>query len=101
MTIEQLLQLHDETAKQCRAIMQKKNADYTGGSTDPFANFRVSEVMGVPAETGILLRVMDKMQRIKSFIIKGELLVDNESAEDACDDIINYMILLKGMMRDK
>jgi len=100
MTKQELLELHEDTMNKCRLIMQKKNADYTGGSEDPFANFRVSEVMGVPAEQGILLRVMDKMQRIKSFILKGELKVENESAEDACEDVINYMILIKGMMRD-
>ena len=100
MTKEELLALHTATMTACRAIMEKKNADYTGGSDDPFANFRVAEVMGVPAESGILLRVMDKMQRIKSFIAKGELQVENESAEDACDDIINYMVLIKGLMRE-
>jgi hypothetical protein len=50
--------------------------------------------------TGILLRVMDKIQRIKSFIEKNKLEVQGESFEDACDDIINYMVLIKGYIKD-
>jgi len=100
MTKKELFQLHEETFTKCLDIMKAKNADYTGGADDPFANFRVAQVsLGVPPMLGILMRVQDKMQRLRSFCAKGELEVINESAEDACDDIINYMVLIKGMIR--
>ena len=88
MTAKELLQLHDETCKTCRVIMEKKNSDYTGGrgATDPFANFNASKILNIHPVQGLLLRVIDKIQRIRSFV------------EDACDDIVNYAILAKAML---
>ena len=101
MTKEDLLALHKETSEKCLLIMQAKNADYTAGSSDPFANFRASEILGVSAITGVLIRMVDKMQRLRSFDTQGTLAVKTESAEDACDDLVNYAILIKGLLRDK
>jgi hypothetical protein len=78
--------------------MQAKNEDYSGATADPFANFRASTVFGIEPETGILLRTMDKLKRIQSFISKGELSVKGEPVDDAIRDVINYMVLLKGMI---
>ena len=101
MTREQLLQLHKDTCDMGRDIMAAKNADYTGGSEDIFANFTASEILDVPAEIGILMRVMDKLQRIKSFVHNGTLQVKSESVDDAILDVINYMILIKGVIKNK
>jgi len=98
MTVEELLTLHDETAKTCRDICKAKNHDYTNGSGDPFANFRTSEVVGIPLQIGILLRMLDKMKRIQTFVEKGELMVEGESYEDACHDLINYAFLIKASL---
>ncbi len=97
---EKLLKLHEETCECCRVIMKKKNSDYTGGktATDPFANFKCSEVLEIHPVRGLLLRVMDKIKRIHSFINDKELQVPDESVEDACHDIINYAILAKAML---
>ena len=83
--------------------MQTKNSDYTGGKSavDPFANFRCSKVLDIHPVHGILLRVMDKIKRIHSFVNDGELQVPNESVEDACDDIVNYAILAKAMLLEE
>ena len=80
--------------------MRAKNTDYTGGSDDPFANFRISEVFGVHPVVGILMRISDKMQRIRAFIANGKMAVATESVDDACEDIINYAILIKGMFHE-
>jgi len=98
MTTQQLLELHDKTCGICRQVMEKKNQDYAGGSNDPFANFRITEVLGVHPATGILIRVMDKLQRIRSYIANGSLAVKDETFMDATEDVINYMILLKGLL---
>ena len=100
MTSEQLLALHDRLSAKAKAIMKDKNHDYTSGSADPFHNFRGSEYLGVKPEKGILLRIQDKMMRLSTFINKGKLNVANESAEDAIIDIINYCILIKGLIED-
>ena len=103
MTAKELLQLHDETCKTCRVIMEKKNSDYTGGrgATDPFANFNASKILNIHPVQGLLLRVIDKIQRIRSFTNDKELSVSNETVEDACDDIVNYAILAKAMLMEE
>ena len=98
---DRLIITHHETCKTCLDILQKKNADYCGGSGDPYANFRMSEMFGVHPARGILLRMGDKMQRIQSFVHTGTLAVKEESVFDACEDIVNYAILLKGMLSEE
>lgn len=97
---EILMELHNDMFIQCRDIMIAKNADYSGSSGDPFSNFRIAEVFGMHPVDGIILRTTDKLQRIKSYISKGKLEVRNEGFEDACRDIINYMILIMGIIND-
>ena len=103
MTIAQLLELHDETCTKCKEIMERKNNDYTGGerATDIFANFKASKVLDIHPVKGILMRMMDKIQRIQSFTNDNELQVPNESVYDACEDIINYAILAKAMLKEE
>ena len=100
MNTEELLRLHDETCKKCRGIMKQKNSDYTGGknATDIFANFNSSTILDIHPVQGLLLRLIDKVQRIRSFTNDKQLQVSNESVEDACEDIINYAILAKAML---
>lgn len=100
MNRKDLLSLHKQTTDKCYKIFKAKNSDYACESDDALSNFRTSEVVGVPAPLGVLVRVMDKVQRIRSFATKGELQVKGESVDDAIEDIINYMILLKGVIKD-
>ncbi len=102
MDAEGLRELHFLVCTRARNLTIDKNRDYTGGSSDPFANFRTSELLlGVDARLGILLRTADKMQRLRSFIARGHLAVTEESVDDAIIDIINYMILLKGLFDEE
>lgn len=101
MKIDDLLNLHKETCEDAQSIMRAKNADYTGGSKDIFANFSSVEILGIPAELGILIRTLDKIQRLRSFIVNGQLQVKDEPVDDAIRDVVNYMVLLKGMIKDK
>ena len=100
MNTEELLRLHDETCQKCKLIMKQKNSDYTGGknATDIFANFNSSIILDIHPVQGLLLRLIDKVQRIRSFTNDKQLQVSNESVEDACEDIINYAILAKAML---
>jgi hypothetical protein len=98
MNTTQLLELHDKTCTKCREIMAAKNADYCGGSSDPFANFRISEMVGVHPATGIMIRMLDKMQRIRSYVANGTMAVRSETFMDATEDLVNYAILLKGLL---
>lgn len=101
MNRENLIKLHRDTCEKCLKIMEQKNQDYAGGTGDPFSNFRASEVLGIPAELGILMRSMDKFKRIQTFVKDGSLAVKNESVFDSIEDVINYMVLLKGLIMSR
>jgi hypothetical protein len=103
MNKQALLKIHNETCRQALAIMDVKNNDYSGGehAHDALANFKASESLGLHPITGLLLRMQDKLQRLKSFANDGKLAVPNESAEDACLDLVNYAILAKALIIDE
>jgi hypothetical protein len=103
MTTKELLRLHDETAATTRRTMECKNSDYNGGSqaTDALANFKSATALGLHPVTGLLLRIQDKLMRIRSFVADGELRVSGESVEDACNDIVNYAILCKALLLEE
>lgn len=98
---ERLLKNHHDLTMKAKKIMAKKNHDYTGGSGDPYANFRMSEAMGVHPALGLLIRVGDKMQRVRTFAERGELQVDGEGLEDAVIDVINYMVLVYSLLTEE
>ena len=103
MNREQLLEHHDHLSTTAKDIMKKKYHHYAGkGGETPFANFERCESMGVcSTEQGFLVRVIDKVSRLSTFVDAGKLKVDNESYEDAVLDIINYMILFSGYVSSK
>lgn len=101
MTREELLQIHRDLCSRSCDLMKKKSEDYATGD-DPFANFKRGEILGfATSEEGLMLRVVDKISRISTFLKRGQLNVENESVEDSIMDIINYMVLLQGMLVDK
>lgn len=102
MNTTELLEYHSKLCHEAREIMAKKNHDYSGSSGEtPFANFMVAEQLSITmAEKGIILRITDKLMRIITFLNSGELKV-SESVEDACTDILNYVILLAALMKEK
>ena len=83
----------------CIRISEKKNADYTGLSDDPFSNFTFVENMGVKTEQGFITRMGDKLKRIASFTERGELSVQNESVMDSLSDLANYCCLMAGYIK--
>jgi len=79
-----------ELLKEIGELHDRKQADY-GTDTDPFANIRASEEFGVPAWVGALIRLNDKVTRLKGFVLRGSL--KNESAEDSMRDIAVYALI--------
>lgn len=82
-------------------IMKAKNTDYSGGNSDPFGNFKAVEMLGIKPEVGFITRMMDKMMRISSFVIKGDLKVKDESVKDSLADLANYAVLLAAFLESK
>lgn len=82
---------------QCLAICAAKNSDYAGESGEnPFANFEVSEMVGVPVSRGMLVRLMDKIKRASNLLDQKALV--NESIDDTLLDAINYLGLLRAWL---
>lgn len=72
------------TLKEMGELHDRKQQDY-GSASDPFANYRSSEDIGIPAWKNAFLRTTEKVNRVKSFIRNGNLA--NEGVEDAFMDI--------------
>lgn len=100
-TTADILALHDRICKAGRDLVVVKNHDYGAGGEDAFANFRSALAVGVKPEIALLVRVLDKISRLRTFLDKGALLVQDEKFEDTIIDIINYMVLLLGMIQER
>jgi len=73
-----------------RALHDSKNHDYTHDG-DPLSNLRECEAMGVPALTGVLVRLTDKWSRIKQ-LVSGKT-PKHESLRDSLVDNAVYSLL--------
>lgn len=101
MTKPEYLEFAENTLNGVLETVKRKNNDYTAGTDDPFNNFRLAKLEGVDPSVGILIRLQDKLQRIRTYLNTGKLMVEGEGFEDACDDVIGYMLLLKGLETEK
>lgn len=101
MSREDYFNFSEEFFNNCLEISKRKNADYCGGSEDPFANFKAVESLGISTEVGFLTRMMDKMKRISSFVEQGTLQVKDESVTDTLQDLANYACLMAGYIKSK
>lgn len=101
MNQEEYLKFHRSFCDQMIAITKLKNSDYAN-SLDPFANFRMCELMGVASSMqGFLTRMLDKIARINTFAQRGTLAVKSESVHDALMDLANYCALLSGFIKSE
>jgi hypothetical protein len=92
-------ELVEKELEKIKAIIQAKNHDYTGGEASAFANFESTPELASPF-SGVLIRMGDKFQRLKTYASKGTLQVAGEGAEDAARDMIGYSLILLGMLAD-
>lgn len=101
MTKKELIEFAEEFYAKGISTTKAKNADYTGGSDDPFSNFTCVEAYGVKSEHGFITRMSDKMKRISSFVTNGELQVKDESVTDTLQDLANYSMLFAAYIKSK
>lgn len=106
MNRNEYAEFHAAFCSKMMEITAMKNADYSGGSDDPFNNFRQIENLIHTNEidiiaVGFLTRMSDKFSRIGSFIAKGELQVKDESVGDTLLDLANYAALFAGYLAER
>lgn len=85
-------EMYQEIQKTAYELAKRKNADY---GTDSLKNF---------GELGCLIRMHDKVNRLRTLLTTSKAQVLDESIEDTCLDIINYsvyLILLKKKMLEQ
>ena len=78
-------------------LHDRKQEDY-GTTEDPFANVRSAVEFGVEPWRGALVRMGDKVTRLKQYAKSGSL--SNESFEDSLDDLAVYAIICKILHRE-
>ncbi len=75
-----------------KELHDKKRHDY-GANEDIFANFRLSELSGISAWKGSVVRMGDKYARISNFIKKGEFKFKEEGIKDTLMDMAIYSLI--------
>lgn len=95
MNRDEFIAYHMDCIDAMHDILKKKNADYSGTTSDPFDNFKNCEALGLcSVEIGIMTRISDKMARLITFVKNGHYAVTDESFEDTVLDMANYLIIL-------
>jgi hypothetical protein len=105
MTREDYFEFHKKMCLDALQLSMRKNHDYSGGEdgSNPFQNFLFVEAMnmGVTTEQGFLVRLADKMKRLSGFCKTGTFQVSDESFQDTCIDVVNYICLLSAYVDSK
>jgi hypothetical protein len=94
--VQKLLYLHSALTNEARDVMKNKNHDYSLGD-DPFRNLRSSGMIGIDPKDGILVRMLDKINRLHT-LISSDAAVKDESVKDTIIDIIDYSVLFYGLV---
>jgi hypothetical protein len=89
---DRLEKLHRELTTTARKLMVAKNRDY-GADSDPFRNFHQFGYLG------ILVRLSDKLARLRTYTERKSFAVKSESVTDTVIDVINYAVLFEGYRR--
>lgn len=88
-----------ELLQEMARLHSQKNHDYSGD--DPLSNLRNTEEIGIPAWKGVLVRLMDKWGRLKTFAMKGCFEVKDESVKDTLMDNAVYSLLCIILLEEK
>jgi len=80
-----------ELLEELRALHLSKSQDY-GSESDPLANIRQgAEFVGIEPWRGCMVRVADKVQRLRTFCRNGRLV--HEGVRDTLLDLAAYSLL--------
>ena len=102
MNQKEFLEYHKKSCEYLIDLTQKKNKDYSGNNDNPFFNYESTEKLNVTStEKGFLVRMLDKYNRINSFVEQGVLEVKDEKIEDTLLDLANYSIMMSAYIKHK
>lgn len=89
----QSIELQRALFRRALEVVVAKRSDY-GGDSQPFANLYASQVVGVEPWRGALVRLLDKVSRLRTLAERGGLAaVREETLVDTAIDALNYVVL--------
>lgn len=100
---ERYLEFLAKTYLEILALQKRKNADYTGDAANPFACIEFAAIAaGVTPEEGLLVRIGDKIARIRGLLGVERAPQVDESLGDTVRDLIGYgAMFLAYLSRDQ
>jgi len=105
MTNDDLLLLIDAQYNIMLSLTRSKGAEYARSNTDQLANFkRQGEELGSTPEQILMVYLNKHVDSIKTYVKRlgtGQPVVLSEPIEGRIDDAILYLVLFKGLTRDR
>lgn len=94
----------DDALDELKMLHDAKNHDYATAE-NPYKNLEGVSRIGIEPWRGIVIRLMDKFERVQQYCINGELAIKSEGMEDILKDIAVYstlaMILFRKMLNEQ
>jgi len=98
LTHNEALVVQRAAFKLALSLVGPKRRDYSG-TADPFANLRTAELAGVEPWRGALVRLLDKLSRLRRLAeAGGRGAVSDESLLDTAADALNYVCIALGLI---
>ena len=88
----------DDALDELKMLHDAKNHDYATAE-NPYKNLEGVERIGIEAWRGIVIRLMDKFERVEQYCTNGELAIKSEGMEDTFKDIAVYSTLAMILFR--
>ena len=88
----------DDVLDELKMLHDAKNHDYATAE-NPYKNLEKVLSIGIEPWRGIVIRLMDKFERVEQYCTNGELAIKSEGMEDTFKDIAVYSTLAMILFR--
>ena len=88
----------DDALDELKMLHDAKNHDYATAE-NPYKNLEGVARIGIEPWRGIVIRLMDKFERVEQYCKNGELAIKSEGMEDTFKDIAVYSTLAMILFR--
>ena len=88
----------DDVLDELKMLHDAKNHDYAT-EENPYKNLEGVSRIGIEPWRGIVIRLMDKFERVEQYCTNGELAIKSEGMEDTFKDIAVYSTLAMILFR--
>ena len=88
----------DDALDELKMLHDAKNHDYATAE-NPYKNLEGVSRIGIEPWRGIVIRLMDKFERVEQYCTNGELAIKSEGMEDTLKDIAVYSTLAMILFR--